>query len=186
MSEEEKKINKADIAVLEEVQKKLESTQKSLEALANNQKDADEKLESLQKHSDTNDEDIWKKVEKLSDLLNTNLIHIRAIVDNLSVLSERISYVERFKCIHQRDYEDAVAKLKSAEDGISSAIIHIDEIKNNITKELTVLKKVNEKHSKFHWKVGVIIAVGVTLFGIIANTDSFKEFLSYLLKFFVK
>lgn len=143
-------------------------------------------IEQLKQELKDHKSAVESRVERISDVLVTNISHLRAIIDNISILSDRIAACENFKLNHTHEYTQVLTKLNNVEATTNKTVSNVDTLKTSVSKEISTMKKVHDSHSKFHWKLGVVATVGAIVFGYVVRMGSVQDLLTALFEWLGK
>ncbi len=178
MSEPDKECSQQP--VLSDLRNELDKYKKLLEQFSKEQQKHIEAVNQLKKDLGDHRAAVELRVERISDVLVTNISHLRALLDNLSALSDRIGYCEHFTMRHGYEYNAAMDKLKTNETKVNKVESNVDKLKESVAKEVSTLKKNDDVQNKYHWKLGVIVTVGGGALALLVRVGSVQELLTAL------
>lgn len=175
-------------ATLEELKKQLSEYQKLLEDAVNEYNAHLAEITELRRELHDHKAAVESRIERISDVLVTNISHLRAIVDNIAILSERIGDCEQFITNHGHEYTKVLDRLTDVEDDLETGKqsvharvdkmeTHFDTMKKDTAKEIGALKEHDETQSKYHWKLGVIVTVACMALAIVLRVGTVQELL---------
>jgi len=178
-------------AAIEGLRNELNSYKQLLDAVSEEYKKYSTELSDLKVALKDHQAAVESRVERISDVLVTNISHLRAIVDNISVLNDRIAECETFALNHSHEYlsalnhvdnikKDMEASGKQLKEKVDQVANDVNVLKKNVAKEVNALKEHDDVQSKYHWKLGVIVTVVGMALAIVLRVGSVQELITAL------
>lgn len=178
-------------AAIEGLRNELNSYKQLLDAVSEEYKKYSTELSDLKVALKDHQAAVESRVERISDVLVTNIAHLRAIVDNISILNDRIAECESFALNHNHEYLSALNHVdnikkeidtseKQLKDQVNQVSGEVNTLKKNVAKELNALKEHDDVQSKYHWKLGVIVTVVGMALALVLRVGSVQELITSL------